>query len=159
MKINKKQLGSSVRRGALVGTFGGFLAGWLAFAAHAVELPAVDVSAEIQYEAPAPVPAMPTLRTVAPQTAAPDPTADPTSGLSGQAGQPGQAAAPATLGTSPKVVTPAAGAPALAAPVVKAPVVGQPVVPPAPAPVFVPAPPVPKTVVKPPPVTAPSKKP
>ena len=144
MKINKKQLGSSVRRGALAGTFGGFLAGWLAFAAHAVELPAVDVSAEIQYEVPAPVPAMPTLRAVPTQAATPDPTAAATpEQQAAQAAQTGNAAAPA------------AGAPAP----LRAPTAAQPVVPPAPAPVFVPAPPVPKTVVKPAPITAPSKKP
>jgi len=146
MKINKKQLGSSVRRGALVGTFGGFLAGWLAFAAHAVELPPVDVSAEISYDAPAPVPAMPTLRALPTQTA----TAAPTPEQIAQAaatGQPIQAAAPATPGSVGKP----AGVPA--APV------SAPVAPPAAAPVFVPAPPVPKTVVKPAPITAPSKKP
>ena len=147
VKINKKQLGSSLRRGALAGTVGGFLAGWLTFAAHAVELPPVDVSAEIRYEAPAPVPAMPTLRA----TAAPDPTAAATRAA--------QQAAAQAAGQSGQVATPANPTPIKAGAPANVPPVAAPVAPPAAAPVFIPAPPVPKTVVKPPPVTAPSKKP
>jgi hypothetical protein len=157
LKINKKQLGSSMRRGALVGTMGGFLAGWMAFAAHAVEPAIADQSADVSYEEPAAVPAMPTLRPLPTRGATADPTATsdsatsgtPTSGSAGS-GSPQSGAA---------ANSPAANAPAANAPAVNVPPAVRAVAPAVPVPVLAPLPPAPKPVVKPLPTTAPTKKP
>ncbi len=71
MKINKKQLGSSLRRGALAGGLGGFVAGWLAFAASAAIGPTgADARADGTIDEPAAaVPMMPSLRPVPTPTA------------------------------------------------------------------------------------------
>ena len=117
-----------MRRGALAGTAGGFLAGWLAFAAHAAGGTTVaDASSDVSYDAPAAVPAMPTLRPLPTRAASADPTAT---------------SAPAQGATTVTVQARPAAQPAVA--------------PAAPAPVFTPIPKPVKVVVKPIATTAPS---
>lgn len=67
MKINKKALGSNVRRGVLTGTVAGFFAGWLAFAGHAKQFAAAEYEAQQDVSKSAadlllpPVPALPAM--------------------------------------------------------------------------------------------------
>jgi hypothetical protein len=152
LKINKKQLGSSMRRGALVGTMGGFLAGWMAFAAHAVEPAVTDQSADVSYEEPAAVPAMPTLRPLPTRGATADPTATSDSATSGTPTS-------GSAGSGSPQSGAAANAPAANAPAVNVPPAVRAVAPAVPVPVLAPLPPAPKPVVKPLPTTAPTKKP
>jgi hypothetical protein len=61
--MNKKEIGSSLRRGVVAGTLAGSVAGWASFAVHAAMVP--------QYVEPAPVvepqlPALPAAPSLAP---------------------------------------------------------------------------------------------
>src|SRR6267378_3068581 len=65
--MNKKQVGSSLRRGIAAGTLAGFFAGWMSFTAHSKQLDVVEAQAEQtvrEHEANLilpPVPGMPNL--------------------------------------------------------------------------------------------------
>ena len=59
--MNKKELGSSLRRGVVVGTIAGSVSGWAAFAAHAAIVPALPEPAPVQAPALPALPAAPSL--------------------------------------------------------------------------------------------------
>ena len=143
MKINKKQLGSNVRRGVLTGTVAGFFAGWLAFAGHAKQFAAAEydaqqevgkTAADLILPAVPALPAMPKLPT--------NPTYRIATGPNAALPQLSVPRFTSQAGTAPTVSTPNAPAPVNNAP---APVNN------APAPVNNPAP----APVAPPPVAAP----
>ena len=178
MKINKKQLGSNIRRGVLTGTVAGFFAGWLAFAGHAKQFAAAEYQAQQDVGKTAadlllpPVPALPAMPKL-PSNPTYRIATGPNTGLP-------QLSVPrftSQTGTAPTVSTPNAPAPAANAPApvnnapapvnnAPAPVnnppaaTAAPYVPPpaaAPAPTFAPLPtlaPAPKPAPK--PTTAPS---
>jgi len=176
MKINKKALGSNVRRGVLTGTVAGFFAGWLAFAGHAKQFAAAEYEAQQDVSKtaadlllpPVPdLPAMPKLPSnptyriaTGPNTGLPQLSVPRFTSQAGTAPTVSTPNAPAPAANAPAPVNNApapvnnAPAPAAPAPAAPAPVAA----PPAPAPVFAPlptlAPAPPKPAPK--PTTAPS---
>lgn len=61
MKVNKKELGSTLRRGVVAGTIAGSVSGWAAFAARAAILPAVAARLPVVPPQLPPLPAAPSL--------------------------------------------------------------------------------------------------
>jgi hypothetical protein len=59
--MNKKELGSSLRRGVVVGTIAGSVSGWAAFAAHAAIVAAPPEPAPVATPALPALPAPPSL--------------------------------------------------------------------------------------------------
>lgn len=61
--MNKKELGSALRRGVVVGTVAGSVSGWAAFAAQSAVAPSVDAPVAPAVSAPRlpPLPAKPSL--------------------------------------------------------------------------------------------------
>ena len=155
MKVNKKQLGSNVRRGVLTGTVAGFFAGWLAFSGHTRQFAAAEYEAQQAVSQTAadlvlpPVPALPRLPTL--------PTNPSYRIGTGPSGPLPQLTIPRGIstqrGTTPAAPAPAAPAPVNAAP---APVYVAPAPAAAPDPVFVPLPPF--VAPPPPPRPAPTTK-
>ncbi len=157
MKINKKELGSNVRRGVLTGTLAGFVAGWLAFAGHSKQFAAAEYEAQQDVNKTAadlllpPVPGAPTLSKL---------PANPSYRIAtGPAGGPPQLTIPrltGRAGTAPAVTTPSVQVPTANAP---APVFVPPPAAPvaAPAATFAPLPALPPPAApRPVPTTAPS---
>ena len=60
MKVNKKELGATLRRGVVAGTIAGSVSGWAAFAARAAILPAAVPPPAVPPKLPA-LPAAPSL--------------------------------------------------------------------------------------------------
>ena len=61
--MNKREMGSALRRGVVVGTIAGSVSGWAAFAAHAAITPTVTLPEAAPVTAPQlpPLPARPSL--------------------------------------------------------------------------------------------------
>jgi hypothetical protein len=147
--MNKKQVGSSLRRGIAAGTLAGFFAGWMSFTAHSKQLDAVENEAMQsirEHEANLFLPPLPAVPSLQPVTvpARYGVTTGPEMPALVPPGGAGAAAAP-SLGPVP-VAAPVAQQPA-AAP--------APVVAPAPVPTFAPLPKLPPTPA-PKPTTKPS---
>ncbi len=145
--MNKKTLGSSIRRGVLTGTVAGFVAGWTAFVGHAKQVDAAQQDAwqEVdQKKTDVLLPAVPAI---------PDLGAEP--------GAASYRVGYGPSGPLPRVTSGGGAAPAPAnpaAPAAPAPQGAAPAAPVAPPPAFAPLPALPPAPAAPAPVTQPTPK-
>jgi hypothetical protein len=142
--MNRKQVGSSLRRGVAAGTLAGFFAGWMSFTAHSKQLDVVEAQADQtvrEHEANLVLPPVPGMPKLAPLPAT------TRYGVTSGPDMP-KVNAPAGFQVAPAPVVPAAQAP-------QQQVAQPPAVAPAPVPTFAPLPALPPAP-KPAPTTKPS---